>query len=241
MTFGVACKPEHAETVLAAGFDFVELGAASTFGDPKFDLESIRHLPTPVTNMFFPGEVLIPKPIRTEYVGYVERMFERAANYGVEIMVVGSGFSRRAPEGYDPVRAEQDFVDVIDDCQAVADRFIIKLAPESLNHKETNVWNDLGQLARALDKVEVGYTVDTYHVLVEGQDHDLLGQIPFRPLHVHLGNLERTPPTEADTSVRAMVQHIIGLGYDARLTLEARHEWDLESLQTALAGMKALL
>ena len=241
MTFGVACKVDQAENVLAAGFDYVELGAATTFGDPKFDLESIRNLPTPVTNMFFPGEVLIPKPIRTDYLAYVEKMFERAASCGVELMVIGSGGSRRAPEGYDPARAEQDFVDVVDDCQAVADRFHIKLAPESLNHKETNVWNDLGQLARALDKVEVGYTVDTYHVLVEGQDHDLVGQIPFRPLHVHLGNLERTPPTEADTSVRAMVQHIIGLGYDARLTLEARHEWDHDTLVSALVGMRALL
>jgi sugar phosphate isomerase/epimerase len=241
MKFGVACPVVHAETVLSVGFDYVELPAASTFGDPSFDLAQIRDLPTPVTNMFFPGEIRIPKPIRNDYLSYVERMFARAESCGVEIMVVGSGGSRRAPDGYDVSRAEQDFVDVVADCQSVAERHGIRLAPESLNHLETNVWNDLGRLARALDEVQVAYTADTYHVLIEGQETDLIGQIPFRPAHIHLGNFARTPPTEDDIAVRDMVQHAIALGYDARLTLEARHDWDPDSLLRALKGIRALL
>jgi hypothetical protein len=155
-------------------------------------------------------------------------------------MVVGSGNSRRAPDGYDPLLAEQDFIEVVADCQVIADRYGITLAPESLNHLETNVGYELGRLAKGLAARGVAYTVDSYHILVEGGQSDLVTQIPFAPAHVHLGNLPRTPPTPDDEDMIAIFRRLREVGYSGRFSLEARHEWTQEALERALADMRTL-
>ena len=76
------------------------------------------------------------------------------------------------------------------------------MAPESLNRSETNVGNDLGQLAKDLAAKGIAYTADLYHILYEanadGHPPDFAEQLPFAPLHVHLADLPRHVPAPDD-------------------------------------------
>ena len=164
---------------------------------------------------------------------------ERAASLGVKVMVVGSGNSRRAPHGVPCDIAESRFVEVAADLQAMADKFGIAIAPESLNRSETNVGNDLGDLARALRADGVGYTADLYHILYEASANDhpanMGEQVPFLPTHVHLADLPRFAPA-VDDAVRPSrsPDPLRDLGYSARISLERQRPNPREDLATVL-------
>lgn len=165
-------------------------------------------------------------------------------------MVVGSGGARRSPEGTDPSQAEAEFVSIAAEIQEMARPFGIVIAPESLNRSETNVGNDLAAFATALVAAGSGYTADSYHVLYEWRadggsepatDPEFFAQqMPTKPDHVHLASAERVLPRGDDPELQAFAAQLRELGYDGRVSLEARHDGSPEALRDALDGMKAL-
>lgn len=227
MTFGVCAGVEEAEAVLAAGFDYIEVGASGFNGlEGTWEHSPHQGFPIPATNLFFDGRIKLFGPEKTEYRSYSERTIERAASLGVKTMVVGSGNSRRAPDG---VNGDAAFVAIIAELQEIADRHGIKIAPESLNADETNVGVLLGPLARELSRVGAGFTADSYHVLREwdraGRPGDLdalwAAEIPSLPTHVHLGPIDRTAPRANDPMLRSFARYIRkGLKYDGTVSLE---------------------
>jgi sugar phosphate isomerase/epimerase len=159
-------------------------------------------------------------------------------------MVVGSGGSRRAPDGVSEDIAETRFVEVVEALQEMAGPYEIVIAPESLNRSETNVGNDLGALANRLRAAGASYTADLYHILYEanadGHAPDLVAQVPFAPAHVHLADLPRFAPDVDDPAVAAFARRLRELGYNARISLECRRPNPAEDLTKGLATMRAL-
>ncbi len=248
MQYGVCGPVDLLDEALAAGFDYVEPPAASLAS--AMDYAAYRRARPPVTNVFFPGEVRLFGPDATPYQDYAKRLFDRAAECGVQVMVIGSGGSRRAPDGMDLREADERFMDVVAELQAEATGRGIRLAPESLNHLETNVGNDLGALARSLRARGCAYTADSYHLLVEwwrtGPKQSAPGteymeqQMPHAPAHVHIADLPRLFPRSKDPMVRAFTTRLKELGYNARISLECGRLGIDGELAIALRELKRL-
>ena len=247
MRFGVCCGIEDASTVLGAGFDYVELGANSLSDDAG----RYAGLPVEATNLFFAGSIRLFGHDATPYLDVARQTVDRAAAIGVQTMVIGSGASRKAPDGVDLEVAEREFLLIAAAITHHAKQYGITIAPESLNREETNIGNDLGCLARGLKFAGVGYTADSYHVLYEWHaEHPTEAfpskehwedQIPFAPTHVHIADLPRFAPKPDDPMVQGFAGRLLELGYDGRVSLEYRRSADFEGeLRQALVDLKTL-
>ena len=225
--------------MLDAGFDYVELGAGALFDEPKL----YEGLPLEATNLFFKPGIVLFGDQKTPYLGYAERVVHAAANLGARVMVIGSGNARMAPEGYDVEEANQEFADKVASIAEIARPLGVMIAPESLNRTETNVANDLGQLAEAMVARRLGYTADVYHVLQEWKQPDRptgeywKEQVPYRPSHVHFADLPRYVPAPDDPDVLAFLKRLVELGYDDRISFEGNRQENrpkqvLERMQT---------
>lgn len=240
MTLGVCAGPEEVEDILAAGFEYLEMGLSGTVGDPSFDLARLRDIPVRAMNLFFPGWARLYGPEENDWRGYAERAIPRAAEVGVPVLVVGSGGSRRSPEGFD---GETAFVRVAAELQAIARPYRIIIAPESLTRAETNVGNDLRPLALALREAGVGYTADSFHVLQEQPDlAKVPDEMPFLPSHVHLGSKgERGVPSAEEPGFAAFSARLRELGYDGTASLECKRGKSVTELRDDLARVREAL
>ncbi|MES1228027.1 MAG: TIM barrel protein [Armatimonadota bacterium] len=232
MRLGLCCSPEQAPIALEAGFDYVELPAHLLLG---FGHKPFGDLPAETTNLFFDGSVnLFENRFVTDIVS---RTVNRAAEAGVQVMAIGSGAQRRAPEGVDAKTGLDTFLKVAETAQRYASRHDIVIAPESLNRLETNVGNDLPELAHALREIGIGFTLDTYHVVyeAEGKPVDWEQQVPFCPSHVHFGyrSLQALDGKES----QRVADRLKALGYDKRVSYEGPGED--RGLPAILAVMKA--
>ena len=217
MRLGLCCSPEEADAALAMGYDYVELPASAT-------------IPSETTNLFFPSgakiylQPLVPSP---DAFDLGKELIDAASGRGVEVMVVGSGAVRRSPDEKWRFEYESGFYMLVKLLDEYADRYGIRIAPESLNPEETDVATSLPEMARALDARGVGFTADSYHALVEtgtpDEEADLefwRAQVPFAPLHVHFAPYERSIPTGDEPSLRWFFARLRETGYDGRASLE---------------------
>lgn len=230
MKFGICCQLEEAPEMVDAGFDYVELGAGILFDQPN----AFDSLHVPATNLFFKGGYKLFGPEKTPYIDYAEKVIHAAAKTGVKVMVVGSGAARTAPEGVPASDADEEFANIIAMLSEIARPLGVLIAPESLNQTETNVANDLGELAQAMIARRLGYTADVYHVLKEWDldpktsgappEQYWIDQVPFRPAHVHFADLPRYVPAKDDPDVLAFLRRLVSLGYDERISFEGSRD-----------------
>jgi sugar phosphate isomerase/epimerase len=230
MKIGICTSLDHSAKAKIAGFDYVEVAAAGFADRPGFDPKPYQTAEIRVTNVFFPGSLNLSRDGRGPLLDYAQTALARAAEIGIELMVIGSGATRKAIDGRDPGEYFAKFIDLVAEIQALALPLGIQVAPESLKREETNVGNDLRSLALALDAVGVGYTADSHHVLAKWFSDGGIGvppyslwedQIPHVPQHVHLGDLARVSPWPDDTALRGFVRRLRDLGYAGRVSVEA--------------------
>jgi len=215
MRIGLCCDPSEGPAALEAGYDYVEYGAAAT-------------VPSETTFLFFPGDVKIYGP-DADALERGKAIIDAAAARGVQLMALGSGGVRRAPEGMRIEDAEEIFYDLAAALDQYAQTLGLRVAPESLHPSETNVGTSLPALARSLHARSCSYTADTYHALRQTNtpeaDVDFWRwQVPYIPAHVHLGPYDRSVPKGDDVSLRAFAVRLAELGYDGRASLECRRE-----------------
>lgn len=245
MTFGICAGLLEAQAALEAGFDYVEVAASGFQGTTDhWQPEAYKGLPILSTNVFFDTSIRLFGPERTPYLEYCQRTIDRAAELGVEIMVIGGSGNRRAPNNED---CDQAFVEVCTEIQALANPYGIQIAPEPLNRSETNTGNDQRKLAELLRKHGMGYTADTYHVLYEwnadGSRNPLEElweeKMPHAPVHVHLSDISRNAPKADDPMLLAFVRRLRALSYDGAISLECRRPKGFD-LATVLKQTKRL-
>lgn len=247
MRFGICGSLEIADRAREAGFDYLEVGASAFATRDDFDPEVYRAAGAETSNLFFPGTIHLQGPQATPFREYAETAVSRAAQIGLSVMVIGSGGSRKAPEGVGLEEANRRFVEVVAEIQSLARAKGILIAPESLNRSETNVGNDLASLARMLREAGVGYTADSYHLLYEwkangGQDEPRwVDEIPFIPSHVHVSGHDRKMPSPDDRLMQGFFHRLWELGYDGRVSLEANlPDLSVQTLRLACDSLRAL-
>jgi sugar phosphate isomerase/epimerase len=125
-------------------------------------------------NVFFPGNIKIAGPDVDEnrVLSYADTVLSRAKIAGVPCIVLGSGGPRRLPDGYDVTKAKTDFIILCKKLAAVAGKYGIMIALESLQSSETNFLNTVksaAEIVRAVNHPNFRLNADIFHMMRENE------------------------------------------------------------------------
>jgi sugar phosphate isomerase/epimerase len=201
-------------------------------------------LPVRACNGFLPGQLKAvgPEPKHEAILAYAGTALRRAARAGVEIIVWGSGESRKIPDGFSRDRAEEQFAGLAKKVAALAAPFGVILTLEPLNSGETNFLNNLKEGAAMVEAVghpNFKLLADIYHLLREGETPDDIEMFGKHLRHCHIAEKEkRTWPGAAGDDFRPFFKALKKIGYRGRLSMECRWENMTAELPAAMACLK---
>jgi len=170
----------NAETIIRAGFDYVEPGLAKAVSMPEKDFLVAKQrilekgIPVLSMNWFVPPDVKVTGPSvdAKKYREFVDKALALASGLGAKAVVFGSPGARNVPDGFPMEQAmdqlEEFFVycaDVIRD-----NGYALKIGIEHVNYTESNILrllSDAISLAKRINRPEIGVTVDFYHLAME--------------------------------------------------------------------------
>ncbi len=256
MHFGVCAGVSKAESIAAAGWDYLELSVSSEL---VFELEdsaawaekkaALLALPLPCEtfNLFVPGKLKItgPEVNQAALTRYIHTALTRAAEVGGKIIVFGSGGARQLPDGWSREQAHAQLVWFLNQCADAHETTGVVVAIEPLNRVECNVLHTVAEgaaLAREVGRPGVQNLADTYHMEHNGDESlaDILASADCL-VHVHTADTGRKAPGTGSYDHAALFETLKDAGYDARISIECYFtEGQFEAeLAAALAHLKA--
>ena len=249
MQYGVCCKPDMAEKVKEAGYQFIEGTVEALLkprrGDEAFDtsLAELKEAPLncPIVNSFLPPDLKVtgPQVDLPALERYTRTTFGRAKAAGVETIVFGSGEARRIPEGFDRERAHGQLVDFCRMIAPVASAHGVEIVVEPLNRNECNVLTSLGEsadLVREVDHPAVRLLVDSYHLMLEDDSYEDIVINADLITHVHVATeANRLPPGAEECDFFPFFEALVRGGYDGRISIEAKIQDPDRDLPKALS------
>lgn len=198
-------------------------------------------------NSFIPGDL---KSVGPEYapekiLKYAEKVFERAAKAGVEVIVFGSGGSRKIPDGFSKEEATRQFIALGKKMAPLAEKHGIIICLENLNSTETNMINtfeEAYQVVKAIDHPNFRLTVDIYHMLKENESPEIIREAADYIYHCDLAEKEkRSAPGVMGDDFRPYFQALKEIGYQGKIAIECRWEDMEKELPVAVKTVKAQL
>lgn len=235
MRFGVCAGFDRIPLAKEAGFDYAEgnLGSISKMSEEDFNgaLKLLKEydIKLEATNCFFPGEILVcgeTADIKL-IADYIERAMSRAVQLGVETTVLGSGRSRRIPEGFDRKRAHEQLLETFWTAGETAKKYGITIAIEPLNSNECNVLTtvgEAGEFSEELNHPNVLVLADLYHVVEENESFENLVKQGGKLHHIHFNNpvVPRVYPKLTDEyDYSPFVDALKKCGFNGRMSIEA--------------------
>jgi len=152
--------------------------------------------------------------------------FSRARKAGVEIVVYGSGGSRRIPPGFPRARALEQFIDVLSRMAPAAADHGVTVAVEPLNRGETNFVNSLAEgaeIVRAVSHPAVRLLADIYHMAVDREPPEAIAACAGILVHAHCAEPEnRAAPGSAPFDFVPYLRALREAEYDGRVSIECR-------------------
>lgn len=241
MKLGVCTGLENAGILAELGFDYIETGLAAVAAMNPEDFSRAQEtllgsgLRCEAMNVMLPGELPVVGPeVKPERVeDYLARAFARAARLGAQVIVFGSGGSRRVPEGFSWAGAWRQLRDYLTLADRQAGAQGLQIAIEPLRREECNILNRVSEaveLAAVLELPHVGVLGDTYHMWSGGEPLAVLAEADSLLRHVHIACPEgRRFPKEDDPADRrgeyqALFQILEEMGYPGRVSIEAGSE-----------------
>ncbi len=232
MRFGVCAGIEQAEAIAEAGYDYIELPAASSLIPDEDDSlwaekrRLIEQMPLrPETfNLFLRGvHVTGPEVDGAQNRSYVAACLSRAAQIGGQVVVFGSSGARNIPEGFPREVAERQMLEFLSICADEAERCGVTVAMEPLCRKESNFINlvtEGAELARRVHRPGVRNLADTYHMEMEGEPFEAIIETANVLAHVHTADSLRRAPGTGSVDYVGLFRALRKAGYDRRLSIE---------------------
>lgn len=239
------------------GFDYMEIPFRDLgkINDEEFDqmLQKTKEIQFPVlkANAMLPNDFnLFGENAKTdeEIKAFLEKGFPRARQLGIEIVVWGSGPSRKYQD-MDPAVIEQRLLEIGNIIADIAEKYDIMVVIEPLNKGETNVFNtvkETSEYARKLNRKYVKVLADSFHMMAEFEAYDTLKENKDIILHAHIAeakfgtNLIRLVPDEKDeNNVKEFVFELKKMGYNGDISIEAplrTGDWKTDMTE----GLKAI-
>lgn len=248
MRFGLCTGLEHQEAAVAAGYDYLEPSVTGTLRPELPEAEILPPLLAELAassirpeayNVLLPGDLKVvgPNADAGRQEQYLNAAFRRASALGGEIVVFGSGGSRRVPEDWPLADAHFQIVAFLRRCGKAAERHSITVAIEPLNVSECNFINRVAEavhLAEEVGSPAVAVLSDLYHVAHDGQSYDETREAAPLLRHVHVAGLDRRGPVAADHEfLRGYFVVLKQIGYAGRVSIEAN--WSDVAAQAAEA------
>lgn len=255
MKLGICTSLDNAGVMARLGYDYVETGLSAVAAMPEEEFQNARRalegsgLRCEAMNGMLPGDLPVVgdtvDPTRTER--YLNAAFARAEQLGAQVIVFGSGGSRRVPEGFSWARAWRQLRDYLTLGDRLAGGHGLRIAIEPLRREECNILNRVGEaveLAALLDLPHVGVLGDTYHMWSEDEPLSALADAGELLWHVHTACPEgRAFPKGGDPADRRgeygeLFAVLKGAGYQGRVSIEAGCERFEEDARASLALLK---
>lgn len=221
MKIGVCGGIDRIKGAAENGFDYIEgnfrwIACCSDDEFEAFKSELKKYgLSCEAANCFFPGEMKITgENIDYEAItSYLEKGFERTAELGIKVVVMGSGGARNIPQGYSYDKAVCDIINVVKNyVMPIADKYETEFVFEPLCKLESNIINTIkegGMLSAAINHPGVGTLGDLYHMYVEGDTYDDIRELKGIFRHAHISN----PKPDCDNKKRCFMKNTDSFDY----------------------------
>lgn len=226
------CRPlDDAALLQRVGLDFIEVPLAAqgledkaTFAANKRRLQS-SPLPTAAFNYFFPQDMRIVGPdIDSPRVDtYLARLAEMLAAARAKIVVLGSGWARNVPDGFERERAEAQFLATLSQSADRLEGTGCTLVIEPLNRKESNIINSVAdgvRFARQINRPQICVLADFYHMDEENEPFETLRDNRDWLAHIHLADTGRRNPGTGGYDYAGFFGVLKEIGYAGRISAE---------------------
>ncbi len=230
------CGMNRAQAAVACGLDYLEANVAtflvpeqsdSAFAAQRAAADTLG-LPVYSANGFFPRDILVVGPeADLERAGrYAEVAIRRAAEAGLQILVLGSSRSRSIPEGFPREEAEEQFLSLLKGMAPVAEECGVIVAIEPLQESETNFINTVAEgaeMARRADSPNICVIADLFHMARVGETPDGILAAADKLVHCHIAEVgERTAPGVAGDDFTPYLKALKQIGYTGRISFECK-------------------
>jgi sugar phosphate isomerase/epimerase len=248
---GISTSLLNNDILAAAGYSYVEENAREFLVPlepdsvflPKLQLIKNSKLPLEACNTFLPGDLKCvgPTAVHEEILSFAETAFRRAQMAGIEIIVLGSGGSRKIPEGFPHKEATQQFISLCKRMAPVARKYNVVIAVEPLNKNECNFINSLseaGEIVKSVDDKNFRLCIDIYHMLMENESPDDILKFGHLLYHAHIAEkTDRSAPGVNNEDFSLFFKALKEVNYKGRLTIECN--W--KNLQEQASNAKLFL
>jgi len=219
------------------GYDFIELPLAPIMDLPDAAFAELRRrvgsyqLPVEVCNNFFPANMRLTGPDYSlkKVLEYVRLATERAAELGAQIIVFGSADARNVPPGYSHAQAREQLITLLHGIQDIVSPIGITVALEAINAREGNFIRKVREAFSVMKEAacdDIKLLADYYHMRMENECFDVLGQAGEDLRHIHIAAKARRafPQRNDGEDYAAFFARLKAIGYDARISVEGRSE-----------------
>ena len=222
---------ETAAHIATLGADFLEGGLAPLRleDDEAFAralaLADASPLPVPVFSQFLPRDFRIvgPDADHERVRRYLQRVARLMAACRSEVVVFGSGWARKVPEGWSRDVASRQFCDVVRYASDALAPVGAVVALEAQNHTETNfltTFPEARNLAASMADANVGVIADTYHLHVDQEPFETVWASASTLAHIHVSDSDRLAPGCGMFDFARFFRGLAVGGFRGRLTVE---------------------
>jgi sugar phosphate isomerase/epimerase len=179
---GIVSRLEQDSLVYASGFrvigESVGRMLSPSLTEEKFqqNVELIKKAKCKLylCNVFFPGTIKIAGPDvdQKRVLSYADTVLSRARQAGILFIILGSGGPRRIPDSFDKEKAKAGFIILCKKLAALAGKYDVKIALESLQSSETNFLNtvkEAAEIVRGVNHPNFRLNADIFHMMRENE------------------------------------------------------------------------
>ncbi len=234
---GVVSDLHHDSLLHTSGYKYLvestqKILSPRTVSEQEFQtyLKTIKKLRMPLlaSNLFIPGDLKVvgPNVDEKEVLAYVEVVFQRAKAAKLSMIIWGSGGSRTIPEGFDRAKAKTQFIGMAKKIGALAAKYNITLALESLNSTECNfitTVKEAVEIVKAVNHKNIKVCVDIYHMLKEGEATEAITLAKRYVVYCEVAEREgRTPPGTKGDDFTGYLAALKKINYRGKIIIECR-------------------
>lgn len=254
MEIGVCCGVDSVDIVKRVGYSYFEWSVGNylkpsesedAFLATKKQVDAVD-LPCPALNVFLPGSLKITGPnVAFEALSsYVETAMRRAQIANINTIVFGSGGARRVPDGFSHETAMDQLVKFGEMTAQTAQKYGVRVAVEHLNRQECNILTSVQESAEYVRRVNhpsFKLLVDAYHWAKEEEPLESISENGDLIIHAHIATpANRRPPGVEEYDFGPFLSAMRNIGYEGRLSIEARLEDVEQELEVALKYLKQI-
>jgi len=250
---GIIAGLDHTDEVRAAGSDYTELTVvgsllvedeAGAWGPPA----GARPAPeAPSFAILCPSTLALSDPAvpLAETAHYLRAAMSAIAPWARPgaTVVLGSGASRRIPEGVPRAAAEERFAASVRCARDLAAERGLEALLEPLHRGETDMVTTLAEGAAFLDAHGLGdmrMVADLFHVMGEGEDLAVVHELAGRVGHAHIADTDRRPPGQGVWPLAEFLTALREGGYGGHVSIECFTWQDIAvEGRAALAAVRA--